>query len=221
MFLQPSVHRSIASPSIGCFCRSFSTDNRCSVRSTHLLKEGPFFDFFPSLLKSCREQIASTIKTYLHWIIFVRIIFSLRTDLFSSMEIQTKPIDCQGWMDPWNFEYCKSGVFHRDSWTLLSLFSLSTHVIKGVSSTSKRWSLSNGFCENVTKENLCWLTKSTWLFSQRRRFKCCFITRSKRREVIKTCFPKVGQLWIAVKHTTFEHKIWNWFLAAFLNQLRW
>ena len=90
MFLQPSVHRSIASPSIGCFCRSFSTDNRCSVRSTHLLKEGPFFDFFPSLLKSCREQIASTIKTYLHWIIFVRIIFSLRTDLFSSMEIQTK-----------------------------------------------------------------------------------------------------------------------------------
>ena len=158
MFLQPSVHRSIASPSIGCFCRSFSTDNRCSVRSTHLLKEGPFFDFFPSLLKSCREQIASTIKTYLHWIIFVRIIFSLRTDLFSSMEIQTKPIDCQGWMDPWNFEYCKSGVFHRDSWTLLSLFSLSTHVIKGVSSTSKRCSLSNGFCENVTKENLCWLT---------------------------------------------------------------
>ena len=214
MFLQPSVHRSIASPSIGCFCRSFSTDNRCSVRSTHLLKEGPFFDFFPSLLKSCREQIASTIKTYLHWIIFVRIIFSLRTDLFSSMEIQTKPIDCQGWMDPWNFEYCKSGVFHREPSCHCSLYLhmwlkvLVPHLRDGPSQMGSVRTLQRKTCVG-------------WLFSQRRRFKWCFITRSKRREVIKTCFPKVGQLWIAVKRTTFEHKIWNWFLAAFLNQLRW
>ena len=55
MFPQSSVHRSIASPSIGCSCRPFSNDNRCSLRSTHLLKEGPFFDF----TKSCREQIGS------------------------------------------------------------------------------------------------------------------------------------------------------------------
>ena len=130
-------------------------------------KRGNFLWFLAIPPQICREQIASTIKTYLHWIIFVRIIFSLRTDLFSSMEIQTKPVDCQGWMDLWILQ-----VWSFPSWTLLSLFSLSTHVIKGVSSTSKRWSLSNGFCENVTKENLCWLTKSTWLFSQRRRFKC-------------------------------------------------
>ena len=43
-FCSSSVHRSIASPSIGCFCRPFSTNNRCFVRRPHLLKEGLFFD---------------------------------------------------------------------------------------------------------------------------------------------------------------------------------
>ena len=43
-FCSSSVHRSIASPSIGCFCLPFSTNNRCFVRRPHLLKEGLFFD---------------------------------------------------------------------------------------------------------------------------------------------------------------------------------
>ena len=50
MFPQSSVHRSIASPSIGCSCRASSPHNRCSLRNPHLLKgeEPPFFHSFSS-----------------------------------------------------------------------------------------------------------------------------------------------------------------------------
>ena len=50
MFPQSSVHRSIASPSIGCSCSASSPHNRCSLRNPHLLKgeEPPFFHSFSS-----------------------------------------------------------------------------------------------------------------------------------------------------------------------------
>ena len=140
MFVQSSVHRSIASPSIGCFCRPFSaTDNRCSVRSTHLLKEATFCDFLPSLLKSAENKL---------------LLFCLpnpRSTLFS--------------------------LFSRHMWYQRRLV---PHI---------RYSLFQIISLGTLKITF---------FSQRKKptgsFKCRFITRSKCREVIKTCFPKLGQV---------------------------